>query len=382
MDIQLAPTPPLSYEVRPVSSRTKPWFGVARLGSMGDNLIASSVLPLLAQNHRVEVLTQRPAGVIFENNPHIDKLTYLDPANMPQGCGLEWQQYFAKRGKEYDGGFVHLSHSIEVALALIPAQTSFYWPAHMRRKMCGRSYLEFTHDLVGVPYVFDPRFYPTADEKQQAVNTKSKIGERVIGWCLSGSRLDKVYPYAPMAVARLIRELDVPVVTFGAEGKDFELGKVIHEHVKRQNGTDRNFHLALSPEPPKQPEWSIEGGAHVTLKPPAEPLWPLRRSLSQLQQCDLVIGPDTGLMWGVAMEAMPKLVLLSHASPENIIKHWWKTIALTAYQGRVPCWPCHQLHDDSSTCTPNRDNNGAACISDISAEAIVTMAAKLLTEGD
>ena len=35
-----------------------------------------------------------------------------------------------------------------------------------------------------------------------------------------------------------------------------------------------------------------------------------------------MIGPDTGLMWGVAMEAMPKIMLLSHASPENITKHW------------------------------------------------------------
>jgi ADP-heptose:LPS heptosyltransferase len=97
----------------------------------------------------------------------------------------------------------------------------------------------------------------------------------------------------------------------------------------------------------------------------------VRRTLAFAQACDLVIGPDTGIMWGVAFEAVPKIMLLSHASPENITKHWINTITLTANQGRVPCWPCHQLHDDHSTCTPNADNSGAACMTDISVEAII-----------
>jgi ADP-heptose:LPS heptosyltransferase len=100
--------------------------------------------------------------------------------------------------------------------------------------------------------------------------------------------------------------------------------------------------------------------------------------LTQVQHCDLVIGPDTGAMWAVAMENIPKIVLLSHASPENITKHWRNTKTLHASQERVPCWPCHQLHDEERTCKLNDEKTAAACMSDISAQAILSAAAELL----
>lgn len=336
---------------------------VVRLGGIGDDLLATSVLPLLVeQGFVVDVLTNDPFHVVFENNPYIDRLILLRREDLPPNCDEPWQQWFVRRSHEYDK-FIHLSHSLETMLALVPAQTAFWWPASARRKLCNVPYLERTHDIAEVPHVFNPgpRFYPTEEEYEKAVATKEKIGEKTIGWVVSGSRIDKVYPQTTMAVSRLIRETGIAVILFGASEVDFEMAKVVQGFVSADLGSVDKLHLA--------------GGD------PSVKTWPIRRSLTQIQTCDLVIGPDTGLMWSVAMEPMPKIVLASHAGATAITKHWWKTKTLHADPKRVPCFPCHRLHTDYATCVPNDANSGAACISDIRVNDIVEVARGMLHAG-
>jgi hypothetical protein len=155
-----------------------------------------------------------------------------------------------------------------------------------------------------------------------------------------------------MIVARIIKEIGAPVVLIGAPGKNFEMAQTIQEHVRRQNGSEAGLHVAISPEAENKS-------------------WPIRRGLAFAQACDLVVTPDTGPAWAVAFEPMPKVMLLSHASPENITKWWINTTTLHAGP-EVTCWSCHRLHDSKDTCTPNREGNGAACISDISVECLMT----------
>jgi ADP-heptose:LPS heptosyltransferase len=343
----------------------KPWCLVARMGGIGDNLIASSILPLLAEKYNVEVMAQKPQHVLFENNPHIAKLTVREVGDLPKD-GNTWQAWFAHRGREYDR-WINLSHSCESMLALFPGQSQFYWPASWRRRHCGVNYLEFVHDIAEVRHEFNPRFYPTDEEKQHAERTLAKVrgfgGYRhVVGIAVSGSRLDKLWPYLPLLVAKLIRELRVAVVMFGAE---FEatMAKHVQDFVGEFNGSYDGMHAAISPDKDK-------------------PTWPMRRSLATLQQCDLVIGPDTGLMWGVAAEPMPKIMLLSHASPENITKHWTNTITLHADPRRVDCWPCHQLHDVVETCRKAENAEASACIADIGHEAVFHAASAALKGED
>jgi hypothetical protein len=83
-------------------------------------------------------------------------------------------------------------------------------------------------------------------------------------------------------------------------------------------------------------------------------------------------------MWSVAMEAMPKIMLLSHASPENITKHWVNTTTLHAAPAVVDCWPCHQLHDSPATCRKAEGFEAAACIADISHEVVFQHVKRLL----
>ncbi len=331
------------------------WVAVARLGSTGDNFLATSVLPLLKkQGYMVEVITQPPSHVVFENNPYIDKLTVKSKEDLPNN-NSDWQRYWVGRSKEYDK-FFHLSHSIESNLALHPDSTWFNWPDKARREKCGKSYLAETHDICDLPHEFRPQFFPTEGELQDARRTKVKMGPRVIAWVLAGSRIDKIYPYSSMAVGRLINETGMPVVMIGAHTeKDNSSAKAIMEHVALQNGTLRGLH-------------EITG--HDT--------WPLRRSLSLVHLCDLVISPDTGVAWSVACEQMPKIMLLGHASARNITHGWVNTTTLHANKLTVPCWPCHKLHDNPSTCVANKENNGAACISDITVEDILSAAKEAL----
>lgn len=329
------------------------WACVSRMGGLGDNLIASSVLPGLKRRYgRVEVITCTPYDVVFENNPHIDKLTVYEKGYEPFSVTKTWNEYYDTLAKGYKF-FVNLSHSCEATGVTMPVMTQFWWPEKARRKLFNRSYLEIAHDLADVPYEeIDPRFYASDEEREKATETLRQVGDRVVGWVISGSRLDKLHPEADVTVARIIRELNVPVVLFGAPGRDLEYAKLIQAEVKKRNRSLDGLHLALSPDP-------------------ETPSWPVRRICATLQQCDIVVGPDTGPMWAVAMEEMPKVMLASHAGPTNVTKHWRNTTTLAADPERVPCFPCHRLNDSPATCVPNASKNGAACISDISVDQIL-----------
>lgn len=339
------------------------WAAICRFGGVGDNLIAASPLrPLKRLGYQVEVITtNKETSTVYLNNPFIDKLSLKADGDIPNGEG--WQNWFATRSREYDL-FINLSHSCENRHSLFKGQTQFWWPQDYRRKLCAGSYLETAHDIAGVAHTFGPLFFPTGEEKERAEHTKvTQIGGKYIAWAISGSRVDKIYPYAAMAIARIIKELGIPVVMVGVGGKQFELAKQIMEHVERQNSSKEKLFLALSPD-------NADSGGHQH--------WSIRRSLTQALYADLVITPDTGVAWAVAMEQMPKIVMVSHASVENITKHWVNTTTLHANQRNVPCFPCHRLHDDISTCTPNRDGgHAAACISDISVETIISNVKRL-----
>jgi ADP-heptose:LPS heptosyltransferase len=342
------------------------WAAIARFGGVGDNLIAGSPLAALKRmGYMTEVITGEPNHSLYFHNPHIDKLSIkITQRDLPQNDLPAWQKWFESRANEYDV-FVHASHSCEGRHALFKTMTAFWWPVEARRKICAGSYLETIHDIAGVPYEFGPLFYSSEEERIYALIVKKRIGERFILWVLSGTRVDKVYPYASMAVARIIKEIGAPVVLMGGPKEmEHSMATAIRDHVALANGSREGLHLAV-------PE-DIIGSPKC---------WPLRTCLAFAQVADLVVTPDTGTAWAVAFEPMPKIVMVSHASKENITKHWFNTTTLHADPDRVPCWPCHRLHDDPSTCVENKEKNGAACISDISVERLVQTVAEQWTKG-
>ncbi len=302
--------------------------------------------------------------MVYFNNPHIDKLTIKKTeTDLPKDDLNAWQLWHDARSREYDV-FVHASHSCEGRHAVFKTMSSFWWPQDYRRKVCAGSYLETVHDIAGVEYDFGPLFWPTPEEwahNYSMLNTMKL--DRYMVWVLSGTRVDKVYPYATMAISRIIKEVGCPVLIMGGPlEKEHAMAATIKDQVLLTNSTRDLLHLAVP----------SAGG---------ERSWPLRTSLTLACGADLVVTPDTGTAWAVAFEAMPKIVMLSHASKENITKHWVNTTTLHADPERVPCWPCHRLHDDISTCRENKEKNGAACISDISVETLVSAVAKAWNKG-
>ena len=332
--------------------------------------------PIKRLGYSIEVITSEMAGAVYLNNPFVDKLSIKRDGDLPGGDIKNWYAWFESRSREYDL-FAHLSHTCEGRHALNVNQTAFWWPQDYRRKLCAGSYLETVHDVAGVAYEFGPLYFPSEEESERAAATKAKIGDNYVAWVISGSRVDKVYPYAAMAIGRIIKELGTPVVMVGAGGKQFEMAKQIMEHVRRQNSTTGRLGMEIDGLP-------AVDGLYLALSPDGadpggEKHWSLRRSLAQTLAADLVISPDTGFAWAAAFEPMPKIVTLSHASAENITKHWVNTTTLHADPVKVPCWPCHRLHDGIETCVPNKDGgNAAACISDITVETIVSEADRLL----
>lgn len=343
------------------------WACVCRLGGLGDNLIAASVLaPLKRLGYLVEVVTSESFHTVYLNNPNVDKLSVKTEKDIPGGP--EWVKWFVARSHEYMGGLWNLSHSVEKRHALFETDTDFWWPQDYRRKLCGGSYLETAWDIVGLPkpYSFGkPLFFPTDEETQRALKTKQEIGGKYLSWIIGGSRIDKVYPYAAHAICRVIKELNLPVMMLGVGGKQFEMATAVMTEVERTNSTTDGLHLALSPEGSDQ-------GGHQH--------WSSRRSMTQVLASDIVVSPDTGLAWAAAMEPMPKIIMVSHASEENITKHWINTTTLHADPDTVPCWPCHRLHNTIDTCVPNKDGGAAACISDISVQTLIESISRALNK--
>ena len=337
------------------------WAAVCRLGGLGDNLIAASVLaPLKRLGYLVEVITSESFACVYLNNPNVDKLSVKGEKDIPHGPG-EWTKWFVARSHEYMGGLWNLSHSVEKRHALFETDTDFWWPLDYRRKLCGGSYLETAWDIVGLPQPYEfghSLFYPTDEERARAIKTRDEhIGGKYLAWILGGSRVDKVYPYSTQAICRIIKELDIPVVLLGVGGKQFEMAQVVLEDVTRTNSTAKGLHLALSPE-------NSDPGGHQH--------WSTRRSLTQVLTASMVISPDTGLAWAAAMEPMPKIIMVSHASVENITKHWINATTLHADPDAVPCWPCHRLHSTIETCVPFKPGTEvAACMADISVETLM-----------
>lgn len=363
------------------------WACVARMGGIGDNLVAASVLgPLKRLGYMTEVITSEMAHAVFHHNPYVDKLTVKLDGDIPgPGGGDDWQKWFVTRAKEYDV-FVHLSHSMEVRHALFPGATAFWWPVEYRREICAGNYLETAHKIAGLtpPFEFGPLFFPSEEEKYRAEKIKKDLfGGPYLAWIIAGSRLDKIYPYTADAIARIIKELGIPVVLFGNGGKQFEQAKAIMEQVGRHNSVKGRlaeiYRTPIGPDGLHMAEELFLCMSKDGVDPGGPNDWPIRRSLSQILAADLVVTPDTGAAWATAFERMGKVVMLSHASAENITKHWVNTIALEADPERIPCHPCHRLHSDISSCVKakDRDVNAAACMADIAVEDIVASVERL-----
>jgi ADP-heptose:LPS heptosyltransferase/predicted SAM-dependent methyltransferase len=322
--------------------RTQPkkTAGVVRYGAFGDLMMASSVFAgLKKQGYHVTLYCSPPGCDVVMHDPNVDHFYYQDKDQVPNHCLGEYWAYHAKKFDKW----VNLSESVEGTFLAFPGRTAHEWPPDVRHKMMNRNYLEFQHELAGVPHRPQVRFYPTPSERAWAREQRAGVDFALL-WHLSGSSLHKIFPYLDQIVARLL--ISYPQV-----------------HVYLTGGRD---HQML------QAGWENEPKVHRTAG-----IWTIRQSLSFAQVADLIVGPETGLMNSVSCEPMPKVIFLSHSSHENLTRDWENTVALWSKnttcpgRGRNLAPACHQLHyipDGWKYCKKGPETSMAQCQEDIGPE--------------
>lgn len=326
---------------------------VVRYGAWGDMIMMSSILPeLKAQGWHVTVNVTEKGQSLMRTDPHVDELLVQGRRQVPND---ELKAYWDWLKGAFDR-YIQLSGSIEGSLlprgpkltyndqgeqVRMDPDPAFEWPAEKRHTLLNRNYIEETHRLAGVPFTVQrTRFYPTVSEQQAARKEverwKRKKGlNRLIMVVWSGSSVHKAYPWMDNVIATLLNEdPGIGIVTAGDD-----VCKMLDD------------------------AWANE---RRVIKRAGEPI---RKTLTMAQLCDMVVGPETGVLNAVAMEPhVRKVVFLSHSSVENVCKHWLNTKALS---GNVPCYPCHQLHYGMETCFQCPVTHGAMCQSVIPHESVV-----------
>ena len=309
---------------------------VCRFGGYGDLLIASSILPgLKRQGYAVTFMTTPKGRELLAEDPHIDAWWVQDENQVEN---QELPAYWEQVGSRYDR-FINLSESIEGTLLAVPGRTNHGWPDEVRRRRLGTvNYLDWTHELAQVPRGSKLRFYPTDRERAWAAEFRAELGEDsfVVLWSLAGSSLHKAYPWTDNVVARLMLECPRPC----DRGPGTKVAKVVFVG-------DTACQLL---------EQGWEEERRVVRR---SGVWSIRESLAFAQVADCVVGPETGVLNAVGLLDVPKVIMLSHSSRENLTRDWKRTTVLTA-KG-LPCHPCHRLHYGDRYCHVEPESHAALC---------------------
>lgn len=306
--------------------------GIVRYGAIGDMLQCSSLFPWLKeQGYWIDLYCQAGQGLeAIKHDPHVDRFIIQGKDEVPPQFLDEFWNYTRKK---YDK-WINLCESVEATLLASPGRANWEWPNALRAKYLNRNYLEWTHELAEVPPPYRPKFYSTVEEKAWAKDKARSYGRKNILWSLAGSSGHKVWPHLDTIIASVMLTYpDVHVVLVGDEFcQILEVGWEKERRVHKQSG-----------------KWSI------------------RQSMAFAEVADLIIGTETGLLNAAGHMDVPKIVCLSHSSPEMLTKHWTNAIALQQPQGvGCPKSPCRQLHGANNhspweDCPKHEETGTALC---------------------
>jgi ADP-heptose:LPS heptosyltransferase len=329
-------------EVRPEKSVL-----VVRYGAIGDTLQASSILPeLKRQGFHVSWLCEPSGHEYLQHDPHIDAFIVNDKDQVPNH---ELPAYWAHLAKKFDR-FINLCESVEGSLVKLPGRADYNWPHALRKEMCNQNYLEFIAKMADLPFHPEHHFYESdaegcwADQRVQEITIAVNRGAAplartkkpyLVMWALSGSSVHKFYPHQDAIIARLMLHMpEAHVILVGDPASAILEAGWEHEH---------RVHC-------------LSGRISV------------RQTLALAKRCNLVIGPETGVLNAVAFESMSKIMLLSHSSAENLTKHWVNTYPLASQ--KTPCWPCHRLHYTREHCPEDKPTGASQCMAELHPDLI------------
>lgn len=308
---------------------------VVRYGAFGDVLQASSVFAGLKDlGYHVTVFASPPGSDVIRHDDNIDNLVLFDKDQVPNANLVDFWRWQAKNFDK----FVNLSESVEGTFLALPDRIQHTWPPSLRHKLMDKNYLEHQHAIAGVVHKPQVHFYATSEEKQWARKTRSKMGQGpVVMYSLSGSSVHKTWAGLDSIIAGIMIHYPTAhvVLVGGPECVILEQG------------------------------WENELRVHKT-----SGKWSIRQSLSFLDQCQLVIGPETGVLNAASCVPVSKIVFLSHSSHENLTRDWLNVTPIWSKRTSCPKRPegvpaCHMLHYGWAHCKMDEGTSTAQCQADI-----------------
>lgn len=310
---------------------------LVRYGAFGDLMQASSVLAgLKSQGYHVTLMTSPPAHEVLAHDPNVDEFYLQDKDQVPN---VELGSYWNYHKKKFDK-WVNLSESVErTLLPFVPNTPAIISPA-ARHRLCNINYLEFQHQIADVPHDPQVHFYATDAERKWARAEKRAMGEFVVVYALNGSSVNKRWAGMDQLIAALLVDFkDLHIVLVGGnDGQILEQGwfgwdkdPAKHEDAKKVQ-TEPRVHCRCGK-------------------------WDIRQTYSFLtESADLVFGPETGVLNCACQLPVPKVVLLSHSTPENLCRDWVNTHAVASEhtvcpgRGNNEAPACHLLHYGWDSC--------------------------------
>lgn len=304
---------------------------IVRYGAWGDSIIITPLLRhLKAEGHEIYLHTSEMGMKVLKGNPNIDKFIPYVSKSVPDD---KLQGYWEKLQKEHDCDvLINMCESVERAIALHPIDPVYNYTKKERFERCNRNFYEYSFEhAMGqcgdkIDQVFktddDPDFVPelffTKDQEEKAQEFFKQYADKfVIVWGLSGSSLNKAYPWTDYVIGDLVRDHeDIVIITVGSNMEQV-LETIEHERVIRKAGV-----------------WSIMEAAIAT------------------KYADLVVSPDTGLLHAAGCFVTPKIGLLSSNTVESITKHFPSDLSIEADSAKVPCAPCFRIIYSASTQCP------------------------------
>jgi len=291
---------------------------VVRYGAYGDALWASSVFPQLkADGYHLTVYTQEQGYEALAHDPHVDRFVIVPPSVVSADDMIAYWQWERRKYQRW----INLIHSVEASMLWVPTDVLFHAPDDVRRWKAAGNYLEAVHRFAELPYEPRQRFYPSADDRAWATAQRAKYDGPVVVVSPQGSTWPKWWPYTE-TLAALLAERGVHTVVVG----DYR------------------------GEPPHLPARF----GHFIGK-----TWPIRRAFTFAALADCVIGEESAMVNAVAFEAVPKVVLMSHSPADALTRDWTNCTAIES--SRMPCFPCHRIHQDHSFCVLEKKTQSAGC---------------------
>lgn len=323
---------------------------VVRYGAFGDVLQASSVFAgLKTMGYHVTVFASPPGSDVIQHDRNIDKLVLFDKDQVPNA---DLSSFWTWQAKKYDK-FVNLSESVEGTFLALPGRVQASWPPEVRHRLMNYNYLEHQHALAGVPHVPRVKFFPTLEEVAWAKRIRKEMGDGpVVMWSLAGSSVHKTWAGLDNIIAGVMIEYPTAhvVLVGGPEGVILEQG------------------------------WENEKRVHKT-----SGKWSIRQSLSFLENCQVIVGPETGVLNAASCMSMRKVVFLSHSSEENLTRDWVNTVSVMSKMTRCKMRPegvpaCHMMHYNNDICIRDETTATALCQADIDPADVWDGVASALTE--